>query len=54
MAASNLPDTICQSFKNNPACDSLLPPKGTRPSGKSNSSLSLLAKDMPSNLVEEV
>lgn len=42
MAASNLPDTVCQSFKNNPVCDTLLPPKGTRPTGKSNSVLSRL------------
>ncbi|XP_003740004.1 uncharacterized protein LOC100897433 [Galendromus occidentalis] len=42
MAASNLPDTICMSYKENPICDELLPPKGTKSTGKSNSVLSRL------------
>lgn len=42
MAASNLPDTICMSYKENPICDELLPPKGTKSTGKSSSVLSRL------------
>jgi len=42
MAASNLPDTVCASYNNNPICDKFLPPKGSKPSGKSNSVLSRL------------
>lgn len=42
MAASNLPDTICKGYEKNPVCNTLLPPRGTRPTGKSNSVLSRL------------
>ncbi|XP_064470486.1 uncharacterized protein LOC135385216 [Ornithodoros turicata] len=43
MAASNLPDVICnQCSHDENQCNQLLPPKGTKPSGKSNSVLSRL------------
>jgi len=42
-AASDLPEVMCQGFgADNPKCKTLLPPIGTKPSGKSNSVLSRL------------
>lgn len=43
MAASDLPDVVCQGYGNsNPICDTLLPPIGSKPTGKSTSVLSRL------------
>nr|QWY04621.1 AV422 [Ixodes ricinus] len=43
MAASDLPNVVCNSFDaKNPRCSALLPPPGTKPTGKSNSVLSRL------------
>ncbi|KAL1460282.1 hypothetical protein MTO96_027573 [Rhipicephalus appendiculatus] len=43
MAASDLPNVVCTSYgEKNPRCNSLLPPPGTKPSGKPTSVLSRL------------
>lgn len=50
MAASDLPNVVCQSFgESNPKCATLLPPPGTKPTGKSNSVLTRLFSAYVSN-----
>lgn len=42
LATSNLLDVVCQSYLNNPVCDTLLPPPGTKAKGNSKSIVSRL------------
>ncbi|OQR79142.1 hypothetical protein BIW11_00196 [Tropilaelaps mercedesae] len=42
LATSNLLDVVCQNFLNNPVCDTLLPPPGTKAKGNSKSVVSRL------------
>ncbi|XP_022698849.1 uncharacterized protein LOC111266005 [Varroa jacobsoni] len=42
LATADLLDVMCQSFLNNPVCDSLLPPPGTKAKGNSKSIVSRL------------